>query len=329
MHAISYTAHGWRRTRRERLDVPSSGGSVTGMPTFLHKPVRDSSTVAELKAARAPEHQHLDFKGGFWEDAVQRCQGCGQQTPRVGSAAVEAAKDVAAMANALGGDIIVGVDDAGDRASGWWGGRPIPNDADETMRRWLRNCLAPRDAADCAEVAFRNARDTADGTDHRVLVVNVAPWPYGPVAVQTEIDPQRARYFFPSRRDRDTVYLSFEEIMRLNEGSRRSMYLKLRQTLEAPAGRAFQLRSMISGPHPLPLGSRHGTIADVTPDFVMLAMDELEHVGRGTGAGNLSVPLELVSAVWRDPDHSGLVSLALSTVILWDGRKWVFGALGG
>jgi hypothetical protein len=41
------------------------------MPTFLHKPVRDGAAVAGLKAAKAPEAQHLDFKGGFWEQTLR------------------------------------------------------------------------------------------------------------------------------------------------------------------------------------------------------------------------------------------------------------------
>ena len=300
------------------------------MPTYLHEPVRDGLAVAGLKSDGASEGQHLDFKGAFWEDAARRCRNCGTEVKVAGTASVEAAKDVAAMANAFGGDIIVGIDDTGDRASGWWGGNPIPADADETLRKWLRNSLAPRDAADVVEVSFVTATDLVDGTDHRALIVNVAPWGYGPVAVQTEIDPQKARYFFPIRRERDTVYLSFEEIMRLNEGSRRGMYLKLHAMLPAEDNASetlFQLRSMIVGPHPIPLGSRHGTIRKVTPEFVVLAFDTLQYMTGWTGSSTLSVPLELVAAVWRDPDHHNLVSLALSTSIMWDGMKWVFGAV--
>jgi hypothetical protein len=147
--------------------------------------------------------------------------------------------------------------------------------------------------------------------------------------VQTEIDPQRARYFFPIRRVRDTAFLSFEEIMRLNEGSRRSMYLKLHQILasgQAPLNRAFQLRSTIIGPQPLSEGSSHGTIVEVTPDLVVLDIDELQETRGATARTRLSVPLELVAAVWKD---RGLVSIALMTAILWDSRKWVFGAQGG
>jgi hypothetical protein len=42
------------------------------MPTFLHKPVRDGAAVAGLKAAKAPEAQHLDFKGG---SGSRHCEG--------------------------------------------------------------------------------------------------------------------------------------------------------------------------------------------------------------------------------------------------------------
>ena len=66
------------------------------------------------------------------------------------------------------------------------------------------------------------------------------------VAVQSRIDPQqRAAYYFPTRRGRDTVYQSVEEIMRLNDGSRRSIYLRLRQLL-GPLASGFHLRSTMS-----------------------------------------------------------------------------------
>jgi hypothetical protein len=280
--------------------------------TFLHKPARDGDAVAELKAAKAPEDQHLDFKGGFWEDSIRLCKSCKHPTRVEGSAALEAAKDIAAMANAEGGDVIVGVDDTGDWASGWWGGKPFPKDADETLRRWLRNYLAPREAADPVEIRLLTARDRIDGTDHRVLAINIPPWPYGPIGVQTDIDPQKAQYSFPTRRDRDTIYRSAEEIMRLNDGSRRSIFLRFRDLLgsSGEGGAQFHLRSSMHAVaggdiEPRPPGSCDGRIVTVTPDVVVLS---------------------LVVAGWRDPDQPALIAVALAGPIVWDGRKWVVSA---
>jgi hypothetical protein len=68
----------------DHVDMSAPGGSVRSMPTFLHKPARDGAAVTNLKAAKAPEDHHHDFKGGFWEDAV-RCQKCKHKTPVRGS----------------------------------------------------------------------------------------------------------------------------------------------------------------------------------------------------------------------------------------------------
>src|SRR6266446_789055 len=110
-------------------------------PTFLHLPIRDGQAVAELVARKEIESQNLDFKGGFWEDSRYRCKACGDKALIQRPAGVEAGKDVAAMANTDGGDLIAGVDDTDDRASGWYG-KALPRDGDETLRRWLANVLA-------------------------------------------------------------------------------------------------------------------------------------------------------------------------------------------
>jgi hypothetical protein len=304
------------------------------MPTFLHKPVRDGDTVARLIAAKAEENQHLDFKGGFWDDKRDRCKKCGETSVRASSAAEEVAKDVAAMANAEGGDLLVGVDDTDDRASGWWGGggRAIPDDAEETVQLWLRNHIAPREAVDPVEIRRLSAKDPVDGALHSVLVITTPPWPYGPVAVQSHLNPQMARYSFPVRRGRDTIFRSVEEIMRLNDGQRRSIYLRLLDLVrssDSPSKAAFQLRS---GMHSRggadlesrPLSSRDGSILNVTTEVLTLSIASTARLN-GMGSipqSNLTVPLEIVLAAWRDPDHPSLVALALISPVVWDGNKW-------
>jgi predicted HTH transcriptional regulator len=57
------------------------------MPVFLHEPIADGSKIAELVAARAEEGQQLEFKPDLNDSA----------------------KEVAALANAIGGDLIIGV----------------------------------------------------------------------------------------------------------------------------------------------------------------------------------------------------------------------------
>jgi hypothetical protein len=296
------------------------------MPSYLHQPIRDGAAVAGLVSMAESETIHLEFKGGFWEKAQSTCKGCGARSQVDKSDALEAAKDVAGLLNAEGGDIVVGVSAKADRANGWYGSEP-PADADETLRRWLRNYLAPREAADFVEPRILVARDQGDDTEHRVLVVNVAPWPFGPVAVQSDVDPQkRANYTFAVRRGRETTYQSFEEIMRLNDGRRRSAFLRIRELApELASGGAvpFVLRSAFEGGShgvpPRPEGSRYGEITSISQETITLAFEEF---GTAIPAAKLIAPLEVVEAVWKDTPIVNLIALLLTRRLLWDGRKW-------
>ncbi len=290
---------------------------------FLHSRIRDGQKVAELVARNEMESQNLDFKGGFWEDSKYRCKECGDRALVQRPASVEAGKDVAAMANADGGDLIVGVDDTDDRASGWFG-KPLPIDAHETLRRWLANVLAPREVTDTVEIGRMTARDASDGTEHDVLIVNVPPWSDGPVGVKS-----MDAYLFPLRRDRDTRFLSFEEIMRLNEGSRRSVYLRLKEAQAALAGQAAAVtilspiivrQGVVGGK-----GSEHkyvpsnpagfnASLGDISQDSLHLTMWPSEPLALGVlvrEALPVVIPLDLIDSVWLDVLPSGLKVLCV------------------
>lgn len=170
------------------------------MPPFLHNRVGTTERLAELAAARAEEDQHLEFK------------------PNVS----DAAKEVAALANAEGGDLIIGAHtnrDPGTNRDRWasWAQPPHPSEKD--LRQALQNGLAPREMADSVDIL---PLEVVDGTRTvPVLVANVPPWPHGPVAFQSQVDVQQASFRFPIRCDAHTRYLSFEEVMRSNDGRRR------------------------------------------------------------------------------------------------------------
>ncbi len=65
----------------------------------MWKPITTAAQVEQLVAAHAPETEHLDFKRAYWSADGDR------------GAHVEAAKDIAAFLNAMGGTIVLGVTD--------------------------------------------------------------------------------------------------------------------------------------------------------------------------------------------------------------------------
>src|SRR5262245_8967300 len=84
---------------------------------FLHTPVRSPAVVEKYERQHREEGEQLDFKAIAWKKGES----------------LEAAKDVAAFANHLGGDIIIGINDKSDCADGW---NPIPNADITVFLRW-------------------------------------------------------------------------------------------------------------------------------------------------------------------------------------------------
>lgn len=114
--------------------------------------------IGQYVSQHITENEHLDFKSSpGWNDVM------------------DAAKDVAAFANHLGGDIIIGIDEDGnDRAEDW---DPIPNHEiaaiEEKAVNWLKAHLYPREFVQ----TVRMGRVPANKADHSVLVVSVPPYP--------------------------------------------------------------------------------------------------------------------------------------------------------
>src|SRR5258708_6752874 len=72
---------------------------------FLHKPSRDPAVIADYVATKTEETETLDFK---------------MKIDRTPDKVPDLAKDVAAFANNLGGDLVIGITEQNDRASGWY-----------------------------------------------------------------------------------------------------------------------------------------------------------------------------------------------------------------
>jgi hypothetical protein len=299
------------------------------MPTYLHAVVAGPEELMHHVVEHTPESLHLDFKREFWKDE--------QRNNTIVPAQEEAAKDVASFANAEGGDIIIGITDQDHRA-GVFFDAPNVLGVEPQLREWLRNRLAPREVAETVTVKLFEFDH--EQKRRQVLVVTVPPWPHGTVSVW-DGDNDKAGYFFPIRRGDDTRYLRFEELMRLTDPKKRSMFRlkelereERRFTLASP----IYARGVLLLPVPL-ADDKHGEIKSVSDDVVVFTMvgtrapltSEQFFISGNPPAKErieipwnraLAVPLELVRAAWRDPDGARLLQIALEPTVLWDSDRW-------
>src|SRR5437899_3944700 len=190
---------------------------------------------------------------------------------------------------------------------------------------------------------------------HDVLVVSVPAWPHGPVAAlrgeRQDVGGKGPAYFFPVRCGEHTRCLTFEEIMRLTEGLRRSIRLRLLELKNQQQGFYFAsrasicLQNVLDVPLPVNGGDQgfHGTITSVDVDAITLEVAGARVSGRwqdGSGVSHLLeatvpdgkrlvVPLEFVRAAWRDPEPAAWVGLALDVDVVWRGNRWNLDLGGG
>jgi len=272
------------------------------MPIFLHRPVRDTAEVLRYVDERRSENCHLDFKQKFWD-------------ARQPTSPVEAAKDVAAFANADGGDIVIGIIDEADCAAGFYSSEVDAAVAFTQLRDWLRNRLRPRDVAETIDVVPLDVPQASETS--RVLVISVPPWAHGPVAVDdSSTSSEKPRFFFPLRRGKRTVYLTFEELMRLADSHRRSMFLRLRELesfgkdvyIASPVDNSMKFASRVR--------DRHGELLVITADTIELTM----RWDDGKNAGKLVIPLELIRAAWMVNE---VIHLALDATVRNTFHGWV------
>ncbi len=189
-------------------------------PAYLHTPITTADQVRALLPADdrpgAAESLTLDFKAMPW----------GHKTKKGRDSEVEFACDVAAMLNADGGSLVVGVSEApGGRAAGLTGLVGVDwRDTRQALEQWLRNCLDPREAETFVQIPTY----PIDVDGKHVFVIEVAPCPFGPVAV---LDGRST--LIPLRRDTDTTYLTLSEAIQRMDVHARARYLELRSFWDA------------------------------------------------------------------------------------------------
>lgn len=217
------------------------------MPPYLHKPVRDEGTIAAWVGAHRPEDPQLDFKANMWEDKLDKA-GC-IKVP----AAEEFASDVGAFLNHIGGDLVLGVDDGGGAAGGWFPAAKITFQGKVAqLRDWLNQRIEPRDA--CANVDFWEC--TVAG-QHPVMVISCAPYRFGPVSVlcrhgqgSGSKKTDRLYHLFPLRDGTSTRYLEITEVARRMNQRSRSHYLGAVEALAfGPRPVRFASPVAVRGPH--------------------------------------------------------------------------------
>ncbi len=197
------------------------------MSTWLHQRATTFDRLSALVTSKAEESCHLDFKADFWGEPAKRAMESSKDSEarkkaraRAGQAPVEAATDVAAFANGLGGDLVLGVRDKNDRANGW-STKPLILGRGQTLRQWLQSRLVPQEVASTIEVT---EMPEIDGTgDHHAVVVSAPPWPHGVVAVRCDDD----RYKFPIRRGKENHYMDYNDVLLAQDPHRRRIHLGL------------------------------------------------------------------------------------------------------
>lgn len=318
---------------------------MSGVP-WLHTPIRTFEQVADLVRVHQDEGPHLDFKREFWP-------GAGTTKDELAlSAAEEAAKDVVALMNAEGGSIVLGVNDTNDRASGFFPKYKFGKDKKTLLDR-LSVRLSPEAAASTVTV-HELAGEDEKGVRQEVLVVNVPPWPHGPVAARYADD--RQSYRFPVRVDRDARFLSWEDAMVRFDAARRGTFLRLTALVQAGV-RRVRIASPMEAIHRnevvirllLPPGT-HGSITMLDHDAATLVLDcdaqqalhgQSTQTGRSvgrhgsafvtmgnnaTGSREVRVPYDLIDSVWsRTIGTETVVEILLSATLTWGDGAWTVG----
>lgn len=175
------------------------------MPRYLHNPVKNANTVEEYIKNKQPEGKQLDFKAVPWKDDL------------------ELAKDVAAFANHLGGDIVIGVNDKEDCANGWC---PLKeSDIVKTISKIQQGLITHLRPSSFAK--FVETKDFPQPTKGQSFLVVSIPPSIDLVAVEDK-QSDKIQYKFPIRNNRRNQCLTYEEIMTRISIVTRNIYLKLK-----------------------------------------------------------------------------------------------------
>jgi len=280
---------------------------------FLHTRALSTSVINGFVNQKRAEDEQLDFKHIPWE------KGKG----------IEAAKDVAAFANHLGGDLMLGISTKNDCASGW---NPIPNadlvSVEDSIRQALISHLRPQEIAEIVEIA----KVPATKADHSVIVVSVPP--FRQLVGVEERASDKLTLQFPIRTGNRTRFLTFDEVMNRSSATTRGSFIRLKDLIGtfavgAEVGIGFsspilnQCGQAVKEPE---MGDNgiYGCIVSLTADVLTLKLKPPRGVGSRFDYV-VAVPLEIVIAAWIDkkfPSQVPFISLALDANVVWNCQYW-------
>lgn len=293
----------------------------------MHISVTDFSAVQAMIASRAYETEELDYKAAL-DPSSEEC-----------------AKDVAALANHLGGVLLIGVQDVGDQAAGIRPGL----DTRVTEQKVQQACLNHlRPASFAGRIGFTPMSDPLDST-RAVLAVAVPPSPEL-IAVCSGTDKEIVR--FPIRAGRRTRWIQYEEAVRRMTESTRAKYLRFSEVVSGTTARMVQLASTVSMadnagewefPTPNDVHGRldafneNGFVLELAGSNGQISIQTSE--GRQLGPGlhqgpgystfdipsgkKITIPWDFLAAVWTDPADVDRLHVALTVRLKWNDRRWI------
>lgn len=277
--------------------------------------------VERLLDERRPEGDQLDYKRDWWSQARKW----------------EPAKDVGALANHLGGHIVIGIDEEPDGTTHQalprnLVGVDIDGKPQQMLQQALRNWLEPREVADLVSVEDLTVRG------NRVLVVTVRPLIDG-VALVDRGKPDEPQFGVPLRRGAETYWASWHQAEeRMLTGGRRA-YLRAHQLTSGRMPGQYHVelasrllvRSKNAGLWEAPAPRRgHGRYIDSASlegllfDMSFASEEYKDVAAERIEAQELFVPWTLVDELWLQERGGGevprLAVLLRATVLLHNGR---------
>jgi len=296
---------------------------------FLHGPEYDPVILREYVPGKE-ESDSLEFK---------------RQIPKVS----DLARDIAALANSLGGDLVVGIEEHNDRAVAW--NYILPAGLAIALQQITQALGFLRPGDFISSVVFAPV-ELALGS--YVIVISVPP-SSALVSVQ---DGAKPGLYFPLRVGTHTKYLAHEDVMQRSMASPRTMYLRLldlERQLDINrsvriCGRVGALSQEVFVPCPMD-HRRHAVLTSLGTETLTLSMygfpEGLERdlsfrirASAGPIPGNattttfkvlpipdgqlLQVPYDLLRAVWLEESaNENCICIAFDGFwVLWDGEFW-------
>jgi hypothetical protein len=296
---------------------------------FLHQRVRSIDDVQRFSKDGQRETEILDFKREPWK--AKQIQG-----PILKKAGLEASKDVAALANCRGGDIIIGIADDKNTAGALMPIQDVGN-VERSIRQILRNHLRPGDFVEALEYTPLQIPAV---TGH-VLVISI---PASAELIGVE-DPETSSFSYPVRDGEGTKWLAYSEVMMRLSATTRATYLRLRAAQEELHTLYVRFSSPVvvqsNGtylPVVLPQGEDHGQISDeqsaLNSETVTFNMRGFfTETGLRPSQGGLlpvaavkvpadktaTIPLHLIRTSWiqHPPGREPAVYIALDGQLVW------------